>query len=233
MHGAIVTHIYDNSVKYRSINEFCAAFIIAIFRTISCYTQPSFGRNDCIWPTSIQTEINDITMPSQITSVSIVCSSVCTGADQRKRPSSASLAFVRGIHRWPGYSPHKGPVTRKMLPFDDVIMDARFASLSAHRHERQTQIDRCIVFGFTSRKAIYQTLDARSSTLSLNSQSRVATRVIIDTVSMRMRTFANNFIQNHSNHTLALWRLKSTAAPLFVQKLFRETKGPHSYPFVK
>ena len=27
-----------------------------------------------------------------------------------------------GIHRWPVNSPHKGPVTRKMLPFDDVIM---------------------------------------------------------------------------------------------------------------
>ena len=35
---------------------------------------------------------------------------------------SASLAFARGIHRWPVNSPHKGPVTRKMVPFDDVIM---------------------------------------------------------------------------------------------------------------
>ena len=33
------------------------------------------------------------------------------------------MAFVRGIHRWPVNSPHKGPVTRKMFPFDDVIMD--------------------------------------------------------------------------------------------------------------
>ena len=31
-------------------------------------------------------------------------------------------SFVRGIHRWPVNSPHKGPVTRKMFPFDDVIM---------------------------------------------------------------------------------------------------------------
>ena len=31
----------------------------------------------------------------------------------RKHQSSASLAFVRGIHRWPVNSPHKGPVTRK------------------------------------------------------------------------------------------------------------------------
>ena len=40
----------------------------------------------------------------------------------KKNQSSASLAFVRGIHRWPVNSPHKGPVTRKMFPFDDVIM---------------------------------------------------------------------------------------------------------------
>ena len=33
-----------------------------------------------------------------------------------------SLAFVWGIHRWPANSPHKGPVTRKMFPFDDVII---------------------------------------------------------------------------------------------------------------
>ena len=32
------------------------------------------------------------------------------------------LAFVRGIHRWPVNFPHKRPVTRKMFPFDDVIM---------------------------------------------------------------------------------------------------------------
>ena len=42
--------------------------------------------------------------------------------DQRKHKSSASLAFLRGIHRWPVNSPHKGPVTRKMFPFDDVII---------------------------------------------------------------------------------------------------------------
>ena len=60
---------------------------------------------------------------SQITSVSIVCSTVCLGANQRKHESSASLALnVRGIHQWPLDSPHKGPVTRKMFPFDDVIM---------------------------------------------------------------------------------------------------------------
>ena len=62
------------------------------------------------------------TMASQINSLTIVYSNVYSGADQRKLQSSASLAFVRGIHRWPVNSPHKWPVTRKMFPFDDVII---------------------------------------------------------------------------------------------------------------
>ena len=62
------------------------------------------------------------TMASQITSLTIVYSAVYSGTDQRKHQSSASLAFVWGIHRWPVNSPHKGPVTRKIIPFDDVIM---------------------------------------------------------------------------------------------------------------
>ena len=62
---------------------------------------------------------------SQITSLPIVYSTVyyISGSDQRKHQSSASLAFVRGIHQWPLNSPHKWPVTRKMFPFDDVIME--------------------------------------------------------------------------------------------------------------
>ena len=52
-------------------------------------------------------------MASQITSLMIVYSTICSDADQRKHQSSASLAFVRGIHRWPLNSPHKWPVTRK------------------------------------------------------------------------------------------------------------------------
>ena len=61
-------------------------------------------------------------MASQITSLTIVYSTVYSGADQRKYQSSASLAFVQGIPRWTGNSPHKWSVTRKMFPFDDVIM---------------------------------------------------------------------------------------------------------------
>ena len=54
------------------------------------------------------------TIVSQITDVSIVCSAICSGANDRKHQSFASLAFVRWIP--------KGPVTRKMFPFGDVTM---------------------------------------------------------------------------------------------------------------
>ena len=63
-----------------------------------------------------------IAMASQITSLTIVYSTVYSGSHQRKHQSFASLAFVRGIHRWPVNSPHKWPVTWKMFPFDDVFM---------------------------------------------------------------------------------------------------------------
>ena len=71
------------------------------------------------------THYNDVimsAMASQIPSLTIVYSTIYSGADQRKHQSSASLAFVWGSHPWPVNSPHKGPVTRKMFPFDDVII---------------------------------------------------------------------------------------------------------------
>ena len=68
---------------------------------------------------------SDVTMgriASQITSLTSVYSTVYSDSDQSKHQSSASLAFVWGIHRRPVNSPHKWPVTRKMFPLDDVIM---------------------------------------------------------------------------------------------------------------
>ena len=57
-------------------------------------------------------------------SIAVVYSTVHSGADQRKHQRSVSLALVWGIHRWPMNSPHTWPVTRKMFPFDDVIIEA-------------------------------------------------------------------------------------------------------------
>ena len=69
-------------------------------------------------------------MATQITGVSIVCSAVCSGGDQRKHQSSASVDFVRGINRWPVKFPDKVPVTREMLPFDDVVVCFTFVIIS-------------------------------------------------------------------------------------------------------
>ena len=86
-----------------------------------------------VWGEITKPHYNEVimsAMASQITGVVIVCSTVCWGTDQRKHQSSASLAFVRGIHRWPVNSPRKGPVTRKMFPLVDVIMFYLFTAPS-------------------------------------------------------------------------------------------------------
>ena len=72
----------------------------------------------CPWWHGDYSDVMISAMASQITCVS----SVCSGADQRKHQSSTSLAFAKGIHRILVDSPHKGQLTRKMFPFDGVIM---------------------------------------------------------------------------------------------------------------
>ena len=62
---------------------------------------------------------------SQITSLTIAYSNVYSGADQRKHQSSASLAFVRGIHRGPVDAPHKWPVTRECFHLTTSSYSAR------------------------------------------------------------------------------------------------------------
>ena len=77
-------------------------------------------------------------LASQITSLMVVYSIVYSGVNQRKHQSSASLAFVREIHRGPVNFPHKWPVTRKMFPFDDVIMECGITHTAQQRnHSRQ------------------------------------------------------------------------------------------------
>ena len=71
-------------------------------------------------------------MASQITNLTIAYSSIYSGTGQRKHQSSASLALVRGIHRWPGNSTHTWPVTRKLFSFDDVIMGLETAHVLCH-----------------------------------------------------------------------------------------------------
>ena len=99
---------------------------------------------------AILSQSQPVTMPTlqwrhsgldSVTSLTIVYSVVYSDADQRKHQSSASLAFVHGIHRGPVNSPHKWPVTWKMFPFDDVIVKlTRLFLRSAHRYQWNTVI---------------------------------------------------------------------------------------------
>ena len=85
----------------------------------------------CWWPGDVEELVhqwswywyNDVimcAMASQITSIAIVYSTIHSDVDQRKHQSSVLLAYAHSPVT--GESPHKGPVTRKMFPFDNVIM---------------------------------------------------------------------------------------------------------------
>ena len=85
-------------------------------------------------------------LASQITSLTVVYSIVYSGVNQRKHQSSASQAFVREIHRGPVNFPHKWPVTRKMFPFDDVIMNHSFITKGWTHWNRSRWINRHFQF---------------------------------------------------------------------------------------
>ena len=70
-----------------------------------------------------------ITVASQITSLTVVYSTVYSDAGQRKHQKLRVTVLCVGNSPGAVNSPHKGPVTRKMLPFDDVIMVCEICSI--------------------------------------------------------------------------------------------------------
>ena len=109
------------------VQERCISSAIAMELCLSCthpYIQSLLFRITSILQCCKKGHYTDVIMSalaSQITSLPVVYS-VYSGSEQRKHQSSASLAFVRGIHWWLVNSPQKGPVTQKQFPFDDIIM---------------------------------------------------------------------------------------------------------------
>ena len=109
------------------------------------------------WPPGARLgHYNDVTMGAM---AAIVYSTVYSGADQRKHQSSVSLAFVRGIHRWPVNSTHKWPVTRKMFPFDDVIM--------VQKLPRTNEMNEITIFQWRNSAQMVSATDILSSMSSL------------------------------------------------------------------
>ena len=91
-------------------------------KSLSPCTVPIWFHHGHLYTNNQYCDVKMGAIPSQITSLTIVYSTVYSDADQRKHQSSAALAFVRGIHRGPVNFLHKWPVTRKIFPFGDVIM---------------------------------------------------------------------------------------------------------------
>ena len=129
--------VIDNFIAYQG-----APYIRDLTVVVSCHhgitrirgtqTTQTCWKMQKTWSSSSEVYYYDVRMSaiaSQLTSLTIVYSTVYSDADQRKHQSSASLASVWGIHRWPVNFPHKGPVTRKMFPFDDVIITIKIMTL--------------------------------------------------------------------------------------------------------
>ena len=97
------------------------------------------------------------TMASQITSLTTVYSTVYSEANQRKHQSSASLAFVRGIHRWIPRT--QGQLRGKCFP----LMTSSLSRLSNHA-------EGCVMFAMSSRwSSTRDVMSTRPSHLNINS----------------------------------------------------------------
>ena len=114
---------------------------------------------------------NDVIMSavaSQITSVPIVWSTVCSGADHRKHQGSASLAFLWVIHWWPVNFPHKRPVTRKMFPFDDVTIRIGITyQFTSERWRKLSSLNSGARYWLWSTNIIFELLGLGEASISL------------------------------------------------------------------
>ena len=82
------------------------------------------------WMNLFITHYNDVIMSAL---VSLITNCLFRCRSKKASKLRVTGLCVRGIHRWPVNSPHKGPVTRKMFPFDDVIMPHVLDSSQSNR----------------------------------------------------------------------------------------------------
>ena len=125
----IYYHNWSNTVRTKTSLDWETVYLIDPFMRIQSPSPnhpPSQMSSNIEFTAFLAVHYCDVIMgvvASQITSLTIVYSTVYSDADQKKHQSSASLAFVRWIQRGGAVnSPRKWPVTREMFPFYDVIM---------------------------------------------------------------------------------------------------------------
>ena len=120
LHSVRIQNDFRNGL---CVNHLIGKVVSGVSRTIF------FWSTFLIWPPAAMLNLDVYTI-------------VYSCVDQRKHQSSASLAFVRIIHRRPVNSPHKWPVTQKKFPFDDVIMFRHYVQLAlSHYHNDQSVIE--------------------------------------------------------------------------------------------
>ena len=185
----------------------------------------------------LRVHYNDFTMAtaaSLISSLTIVYSTVYSSADQRKHQSSASPAFVQGIHRRPVNSPHKWPVTRKMFPFDDVIM-----SLASVRGNHRWLVYPCKrasnaeMFPFDDVIMVASLLDPHTAVFwfaqfSIGNSRKVPT-ARPGWADVRCLIWDRSFMHNYDDVTWAPWRRKGN--PIF-QVLTQFNHKENTKPYI-
>ena len=130
-----------DDVLYHYIKSWVIIHTCPYFRGRCFRHQYSHSSNSRLIQIVYYSDVIMSAMASQITSLTIVYSTTYSGKDQRKHKSSASLVFVRGIHRWPVNSPAQRPMTRKMFPLDDVIMlHSCMAHNNHYKHSYKSQV---------------------------------------------------------------------------------------------
>ena len=160
-----------------------------------------------------------------ITSLTIVYSTVYSHADPRKHQNSTSRALVRGIQRGPVNSPHKWPVTRKMSPFEDVIMNWLCVCWSRPSHRRTVMVifDLSAALQSTGRpnRRLYAELDINNQGLySLRRHRFIGIGIPVVNPSPSSPIFRQKDVLWHILTFLSIWNLTSIPASQLLNVLF-------------
>ena len=125
MYPAVDVLWHRTKTTRKACSNKCRNLCVKFYTHIYKYWRKHAWTCSCGYPCDVihYSDVIMCAMVSEIIGVLTVNSTVCSGIGQRKHRSFASLAFVRGIHRWQVNSPPKEPVKwAENVQFDDVIM---------------------------------------------------------------------------------------------------------------
>ena len=142
-------------------------------------------------------------MASQITGVQIVCSAVCSFVNKRKHESSASLAFVMEIHRWPVDSLHEGPVMGKVFPFDDVIIVWSYMPTLYSFSKSDKYIYRIVFISQESLPMIFRPKSIKFHTWNATWFYKPQNLAVHSRCGCKLKSLKN--IESHTGHTIVSW----------------------------